>query len=532
MQLMHTGANILQDKSCKSRYAVVSRASAAAPGIHGKDTILYRQTCATISDGSDQDGSYQASSTHTLYTLFLKLSCRNLTSADTGLTKEPITARFLLEPNKQLDTILQRGGGEGLDWFDDAKLEQVLSYIERCLHRDLGGLPNTIAPTMAESIATSLEAAFRISTLGQGFHIKRTKISLAGIASDFSTTFELARTFEKRKSTGHIGDNQIAIVSDAEFPSALEETQKFHLHQLLVSLVPDCELSSDAMLGFADQHRSLDAQDRSGFRQLHLSLTGTTSNPTQHPSGLTSFFDDSCGNSDLVGFSSIILAARKMLAKAPADVQALAALKGPTGVTTLSKDASVLGARSKGYSIELNKTSHSHSIGLKIRTELNKETSFKLVGSALHLHAISVTGMALKLAPLNIDTSKALDDSSIQEISTEQEMNHFAEQAHAIVEKVCEHVEFDDISLVPDMLAEAVLRTVRPLTSGLNVQELSLDYKTLENPFICTTTVSSNDIALPIQERKKCTSDAQLEHVRSPCKSAFRALWINRGSHQ
>lgn len=144
--------------------------------------------------------------------------------------------------------------------------------------------------------------------------------------------------------------------------------------------------------------------------------------------------------------------------------------------------------------------------------------------------SVQVTQIGFKLAPVAAGTIGSVFEPSIGEVtSTEREISHLTTSASAILEKICDGVKFDEIAVVPNMLAEAVLRVVKPLTAPLKLEEVSLRVHIGDDPLPIKAFVSFASLARPKQKSRMPASHQR--HVSLPhgCTSSViqRTTWGN-----
>jgi hypothetical protein len=72
-----------------------------------------------------------------------------------------------------------------------------------------------------------------------------------------------------------------------------------------------------------------------------------------------------------------------------------------------------------------------------------------------------------------------------------EEVRHLTASALNILGKVCDGVRFEDVTTVPKMLTEALLRVVEPLTTSLMLDQVTLSVVVGDDPVAITTTIAS-----------------------------------------
>ena len=72
-----------------------------------------------------------------------------------------------------------------------------------------------------------------------------------------------------------------------------------------------------------------------------------------------------------------------------------------------------------------------------------------------------------------------------------EEVHHLVTEASKILGKVCDGVRFEDVTTVPKLLTEALLRVVEPLTTSLKLDQVALSVVVGDDPVAITTTIAS-----------------------------------------
>lgn len=113
---------------------------------------------------------------------------------------------------------------------------------------------------------------------------------------------------------------------------------------------------------------------------------------------------------------------------------------------------------------------------------------------------IEVRQIVFRMAPVDAATvASSATNAANDTVSTEQEIEHLTTSACAILEKVCASVKFDNITVIPDLLGEALLRIVRPLTARIKIEEVTLKSAIGGGPVTVSKTVTLNDLAAQTQ---------------------------------
>jgi len=93
-----------------------------------------------------------------------------------------------------------------------------------------------------------------------------------------------------------------------------------------------------------------------------------------------------------------------------------------------------------------------------------------------------------------VDGPSAVRIAAGGSLSLEQELNNLTTRALSILEKVCGNVRFDDLTMVPRMLAEALLRVVPPVTTTMKMEQVALSLVLGDDPLIITETITSEHL--------------------------------------
>jgi hypothetical protein len=168
---------------------------------------------------------------------------------------------------------------------------------------------------------------------------------------------------------------------------------------------------------------------------------------------------------------------------------------------TISLDPAVVAATSTNsvppppYTLELKKGTSSESVVVSVTSDLQACFQLRFVDAKWKNRPIRVQRIVLQMSSIDgaaVDSLLSSPTNTQVRISTE--VNHLAARASAIMRKVCKGVKFDDVTVVPGLLAEAVLRAVRPLTTGLKLEQVSLSVIVGDDPVTLTKTVSLTDL--------------------------------------
>jgi hypothetical protein len=167
------------------------------------------------------------------------------------------------------------------------------------------------------------------------------------------------------------------------------------------------------------------------------------------------------------------------------------------------------------YTLELKKGSSSESVSVIVTSDLQACFKLRFKDSRWRNRSIRVQRMVLQMSSMDAAAVNSLLTSPAKtQVSILAETSHLAASASATMKKVCEGVKFDDVAVVPGMLAEAVLRVVRPLTTGLKLEQVSLSVIIGDDPVTLTKTVSLTDLGARVPSAQRYVP--LLDHVEFP----------------
>jgi hypothetical protein len=178
----------------------------------------------------------------------------------------------------------------------------------------------------------------------------------------------------------------------------------------------------------------------------------------------------------------------------------------PTDITdpvkvTISLDPAVVAATSTNsvppppYTLELKKGASSESVVVSVTFDLQACFQLRFVDAKWKIRPIRVQRIVLQMSSIDgAAVESLLSNPTDTQVRISTEMKHLAARASAIMRNVCKGVKFDDVTVVPGLLAEAVLRAVRPLTTGLKLGQVSLSVMIGDDPVTFTKTVSLTDL--------------------------------------
>jgi hypothetical protein len=167
------------------------------------------------------------------------------------------------------------------------------------------------------------------------------------------------------------------------------------------------------------------------------------------------------------------------------------------------------------YSVALEKASQAESASVSVCLDLHKSFRLRFNDPTWTDRKILVKQVLLKMSPIDaFAVSSLLKKPAKERVQIPREIHHLGDSAATIFKKVCDGVKFDDPAAVPAMLAEAVLRVVRPLTTICKLEQVSLRVVIGDDPVTLTKTVSLADLAARL--RKPQIHMQALDHIEFP----------------
>ena len=176
--------------------------------------------------------------------------------------------------------------------------------------------------------------------------------------------------------------------------------------------------------------------------------------------------------------------------------------------------------------VELKRGAASGSVNVFIHTSLQSSFQLRFNNPKWKNRQIQVRRILFQLPSIDaVEVASLLDRPLSEQVSFEREMDHLAQNAATIVQKVCEGVKFDDATTVTGYLAEAILRVVRPLTAGLKVERVSVDVVIGDDLVVLTKTMSLADLEARTRAHNGVSSP--VDHVEFPSGSQATKLQHN-----
>lgn len=236
---------------------------------------------------------------------------------------------------------------------------------------------------------------------------------------------------------------------------------------------------------------------------LSLSVARSTSGQDSGASVLpimARHFEAHCANSALMGLPTLIGGLAACLKVLPADIVDSFRIKtyhqssGP-GLST-DYDRRNHPTAHPPHSVEIYSGHSIASINASIDASIDKSLQLRFNDATSEDCSLQVRNIIFGLAPIDISpTSSTFDAPEQKGFTTEQEIDHLVASASSVLGKVCDGVRFDDVTKVPRMLAEAILRVVRPLTMFAKIEQVSLRMTIGDDPLVLIKTVSQEDLS-------------------------------------
>ncbi|KAM0715071.1 hypothetical protein Q7P37_009536 [Cladosporium fusiforme] len=225
-----------------------------------------------------------------------------------------------------------------------------------------------------------------------------------------------------------------------------------------------------------------DNQKAIGYSTLGISLTNGSTISASTSRMLAQAIESNCAKSGLAGLASIIDGVCGAVGDLPSHVASTVVFEdpvssvGPSSVYGDDREASQ--TRLTTHSVELETDNSSGPTGVAIKSIFQKKLSAKLRGSRRSSYGIEVTGIVLKMAAVNtLKLAASSEYVATRHITAGEETTGLVQRSCAVLDRICAEVDFDDFTSVPDMLAEAILRVVSPLTPSLQIEEVSLLFR-------------------------------------------------------
>lgn len=137
-------------------------------------------------------------------------------------------------------------------------------------------------------------------------------------------------------------------------------------------------------------------------------------------------------------------------------------------------------------SIELWKNVSTNRIVVSMAVQTRETLNLRFDNATWDDRPVEVRQIVFQMASVDVPPTMRAAAGGLQ-----QEVKHLTASALSILGKVCDGVRFDDVTKVPNMLAEALLRVVRPLTPSLKLEKITLSVIIGDDPVAITATVAS-----------------------------------------
>lgn len=220
-------------------------------------------------------------------------------------------------------------------------------------------------------------------------------------------------------------------------------------------------------------------------------------------------FESKIACSGLPGLAAIVDGTSHLTVSSPVQAASSIRFETPHQLAGSSEDSLEY---LQNHSVELRNATSKGPVNMIIKADLNMKLRASLKGPQTSHHCIEITGLVLKMAPVGISSLAPLKERVVNRpMTAAEEVNSLVHCACQILQRVCDGVQFDSITSVPDMLAEAILRVASPLTPVLNVEEVSLLYKKENDLVELQSSVSAGDVAITNRTQEYVSSFAPLE---------------------
>ena len=200
-------------------------------------------------------------------------------------------------------------------------------------------------------------------------------------------------------------------------------------------------------------------------------------------------FEQKCEESSLKGLSSAIDGFGAVLCDTPPeDVNSLLVRVSPRETSRNAADSAncTQDAENPLRSIELWKDVSTDRIMTSVAVRLHNSFNMRFREAVWDNRPVIVQQMIFQMVPVDlIPPTKAVVGGLTEEVK------HLSTSALNILGRVCDGVHFDDVTKIPKMLTEALLRMVKPLTTSLKLDQVALSVVMGDDPVAITTTVTS-----------------------------------------
>jgi hypothetical protein len=202
-------------------------------------------------------------------------------------------------------------------------------------------------------------------------------------------------------------------------------------------------------------------------------------------------FEEKCEQSSLKGLSSIIDGFGVVLRDTPSEhVNSLL-----VHVSRREHTEKISAAGSARYtcdaeqplrSIELWKDVSTDRIMISIAVRLHKIFKMRFKEDFWDGRPVVIQQIVFQMTPVDVLPRKKAVVAELAE-----EVQHLSTKALGILGAVCDGVRFEDVTTVPKMLTEALLKVVEPLTTSLKLDQVTLSVVLGDDPVAITTTIAS-----------------------------------------
>lgn len=179
------------------------------------------------------------------------------------------------------------------------------------------------------------------------------------------------------------------------------------------------------------------------------------------------------------------------------------------------------------FSFELKKADNAGYVNVLLHVSPQDSFQINFKQPVWKTRSIQMKQMSLRLSPLNGAAMAVSRNSTTQDQPTiVDEAHHLVDRALSVIGQVCEAVEFDDVALVPGMLAEAVLRVIRPKTTFLKLEQVSVGVVVGDDPITLTKTVSVTDLDVSPSQPQRYVPHVDSLHV--PSRYSSNITYVDR----
>jgi len=165
-------------------------------------------------------------------------------------------------------------------------------------------------------------------------------------------------------------------------------------------------------------------------------------------------------------------------------------------------------------SIELKKNVLTNRVMVSIAVRIQETLNIRFDTAAWDDRPVQLRQIVFEMASVDVpSTARAVAGG------LEQEAEHLKTRALTTLGTICDRVRFDDVTAVPNMLAEALTRVVQPLTASLKLEQVTLSLVIGDDPVVITTTIASEQQAALESARQPGLHAIPCVHVELPLHS-------------